>query len=524
MTNDLIPFGPWALAFIGVYLLSLLGIGWLGYRRRESQTMSDFFLGGRSTGFIVLLLTLYATQYSGNTLFLFTGRAFRHGYGWLTSLHFMTAIVVVYLFFAPSLFRLAHRHRFVTPGDYLAQRFGSRRLVLLATIIMVAAIFNFLIGQMMAMGRALEGLTRLDTGTAYICGVILLTLVILIYESLGGFRAVAWTDAIQGIMLLIGFALLLVIVLQRFGSLGQANRLLGADPTTVALITPPTGQRCAEWISYILIVGIGGALYPQAIQRIYAARHEAALRRGLAVMAFLPLTTTLVVIAVGIIARAHWSTIGSANTRDDAVLAIVCRTIQEDSLVGHMLVVVLFSAILAALMSTADSVLLSISSMVTKDIYGRFIHTGAEDAHLTRVGKWITALFLVAAAYLAIALRDRTDLLRLLDRKFDLLVQLAPAFFLGLHWPRLRRGPVFVGMVVGIAVALLLAYRADLARILHVETLFGHPVTSGKPWGFHPGLYGLAANTIVAVVGSLATPHPTTAAAASDKIRATSPH
>ena len=59
MTGDLHAFGPIGLAFVALYLLSLLAIGWLGYRRREAQTMGDFFLGGRSTGFLVLLLTLY---------------------------------------------------------------------------------------------------------------------------------------------------------------------------------------------------------------------------------------------------------------------------------------------------------------------------------------------------------------------------------------------------------------------------------------------------------------------------------
>lgn len=495
MTGDLHAFGPIGLAFVAIYLLSLLAIGWLGYRRREAQTMGDFFLGGRSTGFLVLLLTLYATQYSGNTLFLFTGRAFRHGYWWLTSLHFMTAIVVFYLLFAPQLYRLSRGHRFITPGDYLHHRFGSRPMVLVATVLMVVAICNYLIGQMMAMGRALEGLTTLDADTAYICGVVLLTLVILVYESLGGFRAVVWTDAIQGILLLLGFALLLVIVLQRFGTLGEANALLAADPETVSMVRPPGGRRSAEWLSYILIVGIGGALYPQAIQRIYAARSGRVLRRSLGVMVFLPLTTTLVVLAVGIIARAHWGEIGPATFNDNAVLAIVCREIQQGSVLGHALVVVLFAAILAALMSTADSVLLSISSMVTKDLYGRFLCPDADEARLTRTGKWVTAVFLVIAATLAILLRN-TDLIKLLDRKFDLLIQMAPAFFLGIHWARLRAGPVFTGMIAGAAVALLLGYCPRIADWLDPD------VQGGKPYGLHPGLYGLAINSLIATGGS----------------------
>ena len=93
-------------------------------------------------------------------------------------------------------------------------------------------------------------------------------------------------------------------------------------------------------------------------------------------------------------------------------------------------------------------------------------------------------------AALAIALRERTDLIKLLDRKFDLLIQLAPAFFIGIHWPKLRGGPVMIGILVGVAVALGLAYGVH-----------------GKIWGFHAGLYGLVANVLIAVGGSMWASH-----------------
>ena len=146
-------------------------------------------------------------------------------------------------------------------------------------------------------------------------------------------------------------------------------------------------------------------------------------------MAFLPLTTALIALIVGIIGLAHIPDL----VRSDTLLTVICRRIQENSIVGRWLVVVLFSAILAAIMSTADSVLLSISSMLTKDIYGRYINPRAAEKHLTRVGKVCSWALIVLLVFLAIRHRDMT-LIKLLDRKFDLLVQLAPAFFIGLHW------------------------------------------------------------------------------------------
>ena len=94
-------------------------------------------------------------------------------------------------------------------------------------------------------------------------------------------------------------------------------------------------------------------------------------------------------------------------------------------------------------------------------------------------------MLIVVLVFLAIRLRH-TTLLKLLDRKFDLLVQLSPAFFLGLHWSGLRARAVFAGLVAGLAVALGLAFGIG-----------------GKPWGIHAGLYGLPLNFAIALGGSL---------------------
>ena len=505
MNTEILPFRPLELGFIAAYLMSLIFVGWLGYRARRESSLRDFYLAGRGIGFVVLLLTLYATQYSGNTLFGFTGKTYRIGFGWAVSVHFMTAIVVAYLLIAPQLFRLSRLHGFITPADFLSHRFGSPLLSSIATVVMVVAIANYLLAQLMAMGRALEGLTTLNPGAAYSMGVILLALIIVVYETLGGLRAVVWTDVIQGFVLIVGFGILLGLVFHHYGSLRTATEvLLRAETEHVGVmdggagltlrdvrheggpsrVFPPGPKRTLEWISYILAVGIGGALYPQAIQRIYAARSATTLRRTLAVMAFLPLTTTVIALIVGIMGAAYGPLLKDAES--DKILTVICSQIQQQSLFGRWLVTVLFAAVLAAIMSTADSVLLSISSMLTKDIYGQWFQTAASEARLTAVGKVASWILLTALTCLAVLLRHNTSLVYLLDRKFDLLLQLAPAFFIGLHWSGLRAGPTLLGLIVGVAIAMALAFGVD-----------------GKVAGIHPGIYGLAANATIAVVGSI---------------------
>jgi solute:Na+ symporter, SSS family len=107
--SDVLPFGVGAWCFVGIYLCSLLLIGWRGYKARREDTLRDFYLAGGGFGFSVLVLTLYATQYSGNTVFGVAGAAYREGFGWLIAVHYMLAIVVCYLIFAPKLYTLS-RH------------------------------------------------------------------------------------------------------------------------------------------------------------------------------------------------------------------------------------------------------------------------------------------------------------------------------------------------------------------------------------------------------------------------------
>ena len=489
--NSLQSFGIGAWIFISIYLGSLIFIGMFAYKARKENTLSDFYLAGSSFGLVVIFLTLYATQYSGNTMFGYSGKTYRVGYAWVMSLHFMTAIVACYMIYAPKLYALARKYQYVTPTDYLNHRFGSNAINVLATLIMIFVLANYLLAQLMAMGRAMQGLTDIDPALAYQQGVILLTLIMVIYGTLGGIRAVAWTDVIQGGVLMLGFILLMFILYQQFGPISLATTKIMQSPVPViaAKVAVPDGDRLREWLSYILIVGLGSTLYPQAVQRLYAAKSEIVLRKGLALMAFAPLLMTLVALSVGIYAIAYIPGLEGANS--DQALGRILALVQQGSMLGYWLVVVLYAAVLAAMMSTADSALLSISSMLSKDIYGRYIDPNASQARLTLIGKCVSWGLIIFLVWLAIYLSDKASLLKLLDRKFDLLIQLVPGFMLSIHWKKMQTLPTFFGLLVGVMVSLWLAYG---------EFSF---VTDGKLYGFHPGLVGLLINLIISVTGSL---------------------
>ena len=477
-----------AFIFISIYLSTLIIIGFFGYRARQENTLKDFYLAGNGFGLAVIFLTFYATQYSGNTLFGYSGMTYRIGYAWIMCVHFMTAIVACYLIFAPKLYKRARRYNYITPTDYLQYRFGSNSLNIIVTVIMVFVLSNYLLAQLMAMGRAMQGLSSADPNIAYQQGVILLTLIMVIYGTLGGIRAVAWTDVIQGSILIVGLIVLLFMLFKQFGSISLATATI-QQTQDFSKINVPDANRIREWISYILIVGFGSTLYPQAIQRIYAARSEKILRQGLAFMAFAPLFTALIAVIIGIYAIAYVP--GLEGTASDQVLTRILSIIQQNSILGYWLIVILYAAVLAAMMSTADSAMLSISSMLSKDIYSRFINENASEATLTLLGKLFSWCLIIILVWLAIYLSDKASLLKLLDRKFDLLIQLIPAFMLSIHWRGSQALPTFIGIIVGVFISLCLAYGSF--NFVH----------EGKVYGFHPGLIGLVINILITVIGSI---------------------
>jgi SSS family solute:Na+ symporter/sodium/pantothenate symporter len=403
----------------------------------------------------VLLATLYASQYSGNTFLGYTGQAYRIGFSWVLSVGMMMSVVLVYLTFAPALRVQARRHDFVTPADYIRHRFGDRRLAAVISSIMAIALLNYLYAQFLAMGHMAVGLSN---GTLpFWAGVVILAVVIGLYETLGGLRSVAWTDAVQGVLLLGGLLVVLLLLWGQVGSLSEiSERLLGEAPAMVAV---PSWSQCATWASSLVLLGVGAAVYPHALQRIYAARDVTALQRSLRVMVCMPLATTSAAVAIGILA--HGILPGRTGVAADRIMAEVLATIASHGMLGELVSVVVLTAGLAAIMSTADSALLSLSSMVARDLVGE-LRPDLAEARLARIGK--LASWAIIVLMIVLAIRPPTTLWRLIEIKMEVLIQAAPAFILGLRYPQLRTETVFRGVVVGSTLALI-AFFTGIQRI-----------------------------------------------------------
>jgi len=447
-----VSLGTLGVVAVVAFLAGLAALGDRARRARRDLSPADHFLAGRELGVLVLFFTLYATQYSGNSLLGFPGEAYRRGYVWVMSAGFMIAVVSAYLTFVPRLRPLAIRHGFVTPGDFVRWRFGSRRLVMAVAVLQTIALVNFLTAQLMAMGHVTAGLT--EGAIPYAAGVVGLAAAILAYETLGGMRAVAWTDALQGVLLMGGLGALLYWLLSQVGGLAGVTGWLLINRPSAAVV--PSRAECINWASSIVLMGAASVVYPQAIQRIYAARSAPVLRRALALMAFMPLLTVLITMLVGVAAISHLEQLGGVAA-DEVMPRILRQLIDRNPAMIPLAVLVLVGA-LAAITSTADSVLLSLSSLVAADLLGG----SSRSAETTRVAKLIAAGLLAVTGVLALV--PRLTLWRLIELKMELLIQCVPVFVLATRYPGLREGPVFAGLMAGTVTAVG-ALVVDLPRI-----------------------------------------------------------
>jgi len=362
---------------------------------------------------------------------------------------------------------LARERGYVTPADFIADRYQSRVLRILFSVVMIVFTMPYLATQAVASGRALQTLA----GLPYWAGAGLVTAVSVLVVALGGMRSDAWTDVVQGLMMVLFTAGAFALVAAANGGFAAANaRALAAEP---ALFSRPGADGSlvpGVWIGYLLLWLFADPMFPQLFQRFMAA----ADRRALATTAALyPLATTLLfflTVSIGVMGRASMPGLSAAQS-DNVFTLLLERH------VGGPLAALLLTAGMAALMSTLDSQLLSLGSMITQDFtVGRKPGVLADKLVLVVAG---------AIGYL-IALRPPKTLLDLLTSvSFTGFAVLAPIVIGALYWRRAGHRAAIASIAAGEAVA-----AASALRLLRFP-------------GVLPVIPVLAVSAFVFVVGSL---------------------
>lgn len=457
--------------FLVAYLSLLILIGFAGKFASKEESLKDFYLGGKGFGVGVLFLTMYATQYSGNSLIGFAGSAYRNGWFFLVGVTFMIAIVAGYLIYAPKLYPISKKHGFITVGDYINFRYSSQTLTYLVVGISIFALSNYMLTNLKAIGYIMEYVT--GGGIGFAEGIIFMAIIMVIYETLGGMRSVAWTDAIQGILLFVGVIIIFTVVIISYGSLDANTELFLQNKST--LFSDITLANQISWISVIILIFFGISVYPQAIQRIYSAKNETTLKHSLSLMVIMPLLTTFPLIIIAIIGSAHFPDLDKAGS--EQIILLMLNKLSH--IEGMSIVITIFvAAAIAAIMSTVDSAMLAIASLFTQDIYHKQ-NPQASQKKLTYVGKVFS--FAIMALMVTLAIKLPSTIWWLIQMKLEILVHIAPAIMLGIHFNKLSHKSILYGLLIGVGITLLFLLTS----------------LPSKPFGFHAGVIGLIFNFLV---------------------------
>ena len=458
--------------FIAIYSLLLLLLGWLAGRSSRESSLKDYYLAGGALGPIALFFTLFATNYSGGSLFAVPGRAYSAGLQVLPLMLGLTGVGVILLLYAPRLYVIAREQRFITLGDFIHWRYRYRPLFWLVNALAVFSLVAYMLTNLLAVGLLLE--TASNGAVSFAVGVIAVALIMACYESLGGMRSVVWTDILQGTLLLAGA--LLAVGLTFF-----------YEPLAVSSLEI---QLAAQWqllqagefplvnfLSLTVVTMFAACVYPQKIQRIYAARSLRTTRQAYWVMLFMPVVTLLPLTLVSMSA-AGW--IEGLSGRDtERIMLYVIASLDQHISWAPLLLTVYLAAGIAAIMSTIDSALLTLGSMVTNDVI-RTRWPALSQAGLQRIGKllaWVLMAVMVVAAILL-----PQSVWSVLVLMLEVMLQLAPAVLLGVWWRSVSGPAMFAGLLAGLSLTLMLK------------------VAGQTPLTLHAGLWGVMLNLVVVLL------------------------
>lgn len=465
-------------AILLAYLFITLAIGVYAYRQ-SSDDPDDFFLAGRDVGPVVLFFTLIATNFSAFFFLGFAGAGYRIGYSYYGIMSFGTALVAltIYLIGHRS-WQLGKRHGYITPPELIGARTGSPVLKFLYLAVMVIFTVPYLALQPIGAGILLAQLT--GGAIPEFSGAVLLSVFIVFYVFIGGMRSVAWTDLAQGMIMLVLMGAAVWVVADALGGLSEANaRLRDIHPSLFSREGVGGYFTPGRWISLMLLWGMAVPMFPQMFMRFFIARRSTALRTSARCY---PLVTALLFLCPVIIGvLGHLAFPDLTGKAADRILPMMLTEFAPEWLAA-----LIMTGALAAFMSTMDSQLLAISSMVTRDVWVVWIERNASLSRQVRVGR-LTVVAL-AVAGMIIAYQPPATIFAIATQAFSGLAILFPTTVAVLYWPRVRAGACIASIVTG-------------------ETLLAFTALGWIPdrWmlGFLPVLPLTALAALIVVAGSL---------------------
>lgn len=348
--------------------------------------LEEYFIGSRGMGGFVLAMTLVATYSSASSFIGGPGVAYKMGLGWvlLAMIQLPTAYLTLGVL-GKKFAIVARKIKAVTINDFLRERYQNKAVVILASLSLIVFFIAGMVAQFIGGARLFEAVT----GLSYNVGLIIFAVTVIIYTTVGGFRAVVLTDAVQGIVMVIGTLALLTGVI-KFGG-GMTNIINTLKSTDPALITPfgPNNFISKPFIlSFWVLVGFAVIGLPHTSVRCMGYKDSKSMHRAMVIGTFVVGFLMLGMHLAGVLGKAILPDI----TVGDMLMPELTLKILPPVMAGLFL-----AGPLAAIMSTIDSQLILASAAIVKDLYINYINPQADrteegNRKLQKISFYSTAL------------------------------------------------------------------------------------------------------------------------------------
>lgn len=461
---------PLAILLV-LYAAVVIGLG-IRATRTAGSSPEEYFLAGRRLGTVVLFMALFGTNATAFVLVGIPGRAYHDGIGvfGLNAPIIALGIPMTFWLIGSPARRMGARLGALTPVELFRKRLDSRGVGYLLFAAYVVFTIPYMVTAIKGASLTLAGVT--NGGIPEWSGAAGVVLVALLYTTLGGMRATAWTNVLQGGLFIVFMVVAFFFMANSLGGWSQSiARVAEHNPALLALDRTKGLYTPGGWTSWSLAISLTVIGFPHMLVRLMAGKDEDALR-GVARM--YPIALALLWLpAVMIGVWGAMSFPGLEGRASDKIFSLMS---------SHALPAWLspfgFLAVLAAVMSTLDAQILTLSSMLVRDVLPPSDHAARD----VRAGRIFGAL--IAAFVYVLALVWKDSVFAIAGMAFSGYVTLTPTLLLAVRWPRFNRGGAILSIVLGTSV--LGAGFAGWFPLL----------------GFLPVFWGLAAAIGGAVIGT----------------------
>ena len=436
---------------VGVYFAVSTTLGVLA-SRSSSRSPEEFFLAGRGLGTAVLFMALFGTNCTSFVLVGIPGLSYQLGIGVFGLNAAIVALGVPLSFWilgVPAR-AMARRLGALTPAELYAQRLDSRAvgtaLFAAYTVYTIPYMVQGVKGAALVLSSASEGRVAPWVASLFVLATVI------VYTSLGGMRGTAWTNVFQGFLFLLFMVSAFFLVARSLGGFAAATAGVAAEgehllvaERSVPLFAP---RRYASWG---LVISTTVIAFPHMFVRLMAARSEEAIAKVVRLYPLALVALWVPAVCLGFWGRGAFPELGPDDA--DRIFSLLTAT--------HLpaaLGVLAYLAVLAAVMSTLDAQLLTLSSMLLRDgVEPLARRLGLDASGIARAEVSLGRAFTLAVALVvyALSLTWGDSVFDISRKAFEGYTTLVPALFLGLWWRRFTAAGAIVSLVLGNAVLLL---------------------------------------------------------------------